>query len=99
MKSELDQQLFSGLSPQVASQMRGGMWGQRRRSSSLTVVRFRYNPGGSAPGAETTTINLTNPRFDDGAIVNFPGDGGKTVVNIINADSDDLANLNLGDRR
>ena len=81
MRTQLNQQLFSDLSPQVASQTQGGHWQNNRRRPSSIVVRFRYYPG-SSEGVGSSTINITNPDFGRGSIVNFPGSGdGINVTN------------------
>lgn len=81
--------LFTALSPQAASQTQGGNWATRPYSlATTTIVRFRYYPG-STNSSVPTTINITNPEFEDGSIVNFGGEN----VNVSNPEVDDEAVL------
>ncbi|NEQ98750.1 MAG: hypothetical protein F6K30_18860 [Cyanothece sp. SIO2G6] len=88
MNSQRQDNLFTALSPQAASQTQGGNWATRPYTATTTVVRFRYYPGSSSSSVPST-INITNPEFEDGSIVNFGGDN----INVSNPEVDDEAVL------
>lgn len=84
--------LFGELSSQQASQVQGGHWaGGARQQPAVTAVRVRFYPGTTGYGG-VDTINITNPVFDDGSIVNFPGGGG-SGINVTNPHIDDGASV------
>lgn len=86
MNSLSKSSLFTDLSPESASQSKGGHWGQPcYYKASVTTVRVRYYPGGGS--STSSTVNLTNPEFDDGSIVNFTGGG--SSINVTNPEFDD----------
>ncbi|MEM9977662.1 MAG: hypothetical protein AAF808_08520 [Cyanobacteria bacterium P01_D01_bin.2] len=86
MNSLAQSSLFSDLSPESASQSKGGHWGSHCSYSchtSITTIRVRYTP---ASGGYGSTINVTNPIIDDGSIVNLPA---ASNINVTNPDIDD----------
>ncbi|MEB3233483.1 MAG: hypothetical protein VKJ64_20915 [Leptolyngbyaceae bacterium] len=86
--------LFTDLSSEASSQTKGGMgWNQYSSSSSRIIVRFRYNPAPASSSTQGSTINITNPEFDDGSIINLGGGG--AGINISNPDIDDGATLSF----
>ncbi|NEP61639.1 MAG: hypothetical protein F6K31_32585 [Symploca sp. SIO2G7] len=86
--------LFSDLSPESASQSKGGHWGSsgcchHTCKTSITKIRVRYIPGSSKYGS---TINVTNPNIDDGSIVNLPA---AANINVTNPNIDDGSIVNF----
>lgn len=89
MNTQSKSQLFSEISPQAASQTKGGYWAQQSQGTPVTVVVTPVAvaspvatsgfPGGAA---QASTINITNPRIKGGSIVNLPENAG--TINITN---------------
>lgn len=68
MKSTSNPSLFSTLSPEAASQTKGGHWSHSHCYYSYsypTKVRVRYYSSGSGGGS---TVNIYNSEIDDTTI-------------------------------
>ncbi|MEM7065542.1 MAG: hypothetical protein AAF572_20545 [Cyanobacteria bacterium P01_B01_bin.77] len=69
MKSTSTPSLFSNLSPEAASQTKGGHWSHTHCYYSYsypTTVRVRYYPSSGSGGH---TVNINNSDIDDDAVI------------------------------
>lgn len=76
-------ELFSDLSTEAASQTKGGYWGRRRSTKSVTVLVPHPLGVVFAPArriSRSSTLIITNPEISDCAIVNFSSSSGTLTL-------------------
>jgi len=101
MQTQPGANLFSSLSPQAASQTKGG-WASCTTYKCVPKVKVVYKvvrcydpcyvPYKGSGKAAASSINITNPDIDDGSIVNFTSG---STINLTNPDIDDGSIVNF----